>query len=85
MKTYLTCHEGCKDENYSKAVVHDVRGVVYLGRWFVPLWLWLSKSGFSAGEIGWSYACTAIAAILSPIFVGSLTDRFFSAQKSRRC
>ncbi|STE85210.1 major facilitator superfamily protein [Escherichia coli] len=24
------------------------------GAWFVPLWLWLSKSGFSAGEIGWS-------------------------------
>ncbi|HHU7941643.1 TPA: hypothetical protein ACUKW2_003344, partial [Escherichia coli] len=39
------------------------------GAWFVPLWLWLSKSGFSAGEIGWSYACTAIAAILSPILV----------------
>ena len=51
------------------------------GAWFVPLWLWLSKSGFSAGEIGWSYACTAIAAILSPILVGSITDRFFSAQK----
>ncbi len=26
--------------------------MVYLGRVFVPLWLWLSKSGFSAGEIG---------------------------------
>ncbi|MDU2786848.1 MAG: MFS transporter, partial [Enterobacter sp.] len=51
------------------------------GAWFVPLWLWLSKSGFTAGEIGWSYACTAIAAILSPILVGSLTDRFFAAQK----
>ena len=51
------------------------------GAWFVPLWLFLSKSGFSAGEIGWSYACTAIAAILSPILVGSLTDRFFAAQK----
>ncbi|MBC9895292.1 MFS transporter, partial [Salmonella enterica subsp. enterica serovar Panama] len=25
------------------------------GAWFVPLWLWLNKSGFSAGEIGWSY------------------------------
>lgn len=51
------------------------------GAWFVPLWLWLSKSGFSAGEIGWSYACTAIAAILSPILVGSITDRF-SRRKS---
>ena len=52
------------------------------GAWFVPLWLWLSKSGFSAGEIGWSYACTAIAAILSPILVGSITDRFFLRAKS---
>lgn len=51
------------------------------GAWFVPLWLWLNKSGFSAGEIGWSYACTAIAAILSPILVGSVTDRF-SQRKS---
>ncbi|EJF32361.1 MULTISPECIES: nucleoside permease [Enterobacteriaceae] len=51
------------------------------GAWFLPLWLFLNKSGFTAGEIGWSYACTAIAAILSPILVGSLTDRFFAAQK----
>ena len=51
------------------------------GAWFVPLWLFLNKSGFSPTEIGWSYACTAIAAILSPILVGSLTDRFFAAQK----
>ncbi|SFC09112.1 Putative nucleoside transporter yegT [Pragia fontium] len=51
------------------------------GAWFVPLWLFLSASGFTPSEIGWSYACTAIAAILSPILVGSLTDRFFAAQK----
>ncbi|NYY80035.1 hypothetical protein DMH17_16200 [Raoultella planticola] len=25
LKAYPTCHEGSKDENYSKAVVHDVR------------------------------------------------------------
>lgn len=54
------------------------------GAWFVPLWLWLNKSGFSAGEIGWSYACTAIAAILSPILVGSVTDRFSRRKKSWR-
>ncbi|VFS40555.1 nucleoside transporter [Enterobacter cancerogenus] len=40
-----------------------------------------AKAVFTAGEIGWSYACTAIAAIVSPILVGSLTDRFFAAQK----
>lgn len=51
------------------------------GAWFVPLWLFLNASGFTPTEIGWSYACTAIAAILSPILVGSITDRFFAAQK----
>lgn len=51
------------------------------GAWFVPLWQILSKNGFSPTEIAWSYACTAIAAILSPILVGSITDRFFPAQK----
>lgn len=51
------------------------------GAWFVPLWALLSKNGFSPVEIAWCYACTSIAAILSPILVGSLADRFFQAQK----
>ncbi|MBN7841629.1 nucleoside permease [Providencia rettgeri] len=51
------------------------------GAWFVPLWLFLNKSGFTPSQIAWSYACTAIAAIISPILVGSITDRFFAAQK----
>ncbi|MEY0542833.1 nucleoside permease [Providencia rettgeri] len=51
------------------------------GAWFVPLWLFLNKSGFTPSQIAWSYACTAIAAIISPILVGSITDRFFTAQK----
>jgi hypothetical protein len=52
------------------------------GAWFVPLWLWLSKSGFSAGEIGWSYACTAIAAILSPILVGADRPLLFRTESA---
>ncbi len=51
------------------------------GAWFVPLWQILNTNGFTPSEIAWSYACTAIAAILSPIVVGSITDRFFPAQK----
>lgn len=51
------------------------------GAWFVPLWQILNTNGFSPTQIAWSYACTAIAAILSPILVGSITDRFFPAQK----
>lgn len=51
------------------------------GAWFVPLWVFLNTSGFTPTQISWSYACTAISAILSPILVGSLTDRYFAAQK----
>jgi len=51
------------------------------GAWFVPLWQILTTNGFTPTQIAWSYACTAIAAILSPILVGSITDRFFPAQK----
>ncbi len=51
------------------------------GAWFVPLWQILNTNGFTPSEIAWSYASTAIAAILSPILVGSITDRFFPAQK----
>jgi MFS family permease len=59
--------------------------MVYLGRVVCAAVAVAEQSGFSAGEIGWSYACTAIAAILSPILVGSLTDRFFPRRKCWRC
>ncbi|OCG26117.1 nucleoside transporter [Gilliamella sp. wkB108] len=51
------------------------------GAWFVPLWQFLSLHNFSASQIGLCYASTAIAAIFSPIIVGSITDRYFAAQK----
>lgn len=36
---------------------------------------------FSGGEISWIYATTAIGAILSPLFVGYVADRFFATEK----
>lgn len=51
------------------------------GAWFVPLWQFLSSNGFTPSEIAWSYACTAIASLISPLFIGAIADRFFSAQK----
>ncbi|OSN09700.1 nucleoside transporter [Lonsdalea britannica] len=51
------------------------------GAWFVTLWPFLNHNGFTPTQIAWCYSCTAIAAIISPIVVGSLTDRFFPAQK----
>lgn len=51
------------------------------GAWFVPLWTYLNRLGFSPSEIAWSYSSTAIGAIIAPIFVGVIADRYFAAQK----
>lgn len=51
------------------------------GAWFVPLWRYLNDLGFSATQIAWSYSCTGIAAIISPVLVGVIADRYYSAQK----
>jgi nucleoside transporter len=51
------------------------------GAWFVPLWPYLNEQGFSATQIAWSYSTTSIAAIISPVFVGVIADRYFSAEK----
>ncbi len=47
--------------------------------WLVSLGLMLSKYGLSS-IIGMAYALSGIAAILSPVFVGMLADRFIPSQ-----
>jgi nucleoside transporter len=51
------------------------------GAWFVPLWRYLSELGFSGPQIGAAYSVTGWAAIVSPLFAGTVADRFFPAQK----
>ena len=51
------------------------------GAWFVPLWRYLNEIGFSATQIAWSYSSTGIAAIVSPVLVGVIADRYYAAQK----
>lgn len=51
------------------------------GAWFVPMWPYLMKIGFSPEQAAWAYSTTAIAAIISPFFVGMVADRFFSSEK----
>ncbi len=50
------------------------------GAWYVTAPNYLGTIGFSAGDIGWTYAVGPIAAILSPFVVGMIADRFFAAQ-----
>ncbi len=51
------------------------------GAWFVPLATYLGTLGFSNPEIGFSFSTAAIAAMISPFFVGMVADRFFSTQR----
>jgi len=52
------------------------------GAWFVTMGTYLGAGlGFEGADIGRAYSTTGYAAILSPLFVGMIADRFFSAQK----
>ena len=52
------------------------------GTWFPAMGAYLSKTlGFSGEQIGAAYSAFAIGAIISPIFVGLIADRFFASEK----
>lgn len=50
------------------------------GSWFVTFGLVLASHG-QANLIGTCYALAAVAALLSPLFVGAICDRFYSAER----
>jgi nucleoside transporter len=50
------------------------------GAWWVTLGAYLNANGFD-DIIGATYASQGYAAILTPLFIGVIADRYFSAQK----
>ncbi len=51
------------------------------GSWYVTAPSFLGKIGFKGADIGWTYSVGPIAGMISPLFVGMVADRFFSAQR----
>ncbi len=51
------------------------------GAWFVTLGPFMGASGFEAIDIGNAYTTAPVAAILAPLFLGMIADRFFASER----
>lgn len=50
------------------------------GGWYVSMTGWMNEHGLS-GLTAWAYTVCPIGAIISPLFLGMVADRFFASQR----
>ena len=51
------------------------------GAWYVTLGTYLCDAAVHGSQIGLVYGTTAVAAMISPFFVGMVADRYFATEK----
>ncbi len=52
------------------------------GAWIVPISSYMNTTlGFSGTQIGWICGASALGALVSPVFIGYVADRFFATER----
>jgi sugar phosphate permease len=71
-----------KNKKYVQLSILLLLQFMIWGSWYVTTGTYLIQTlHFSGREVGLVYGAMSVAAFISPIFIGFITDKYFSASK----